>query len=164
LTAEFAELFLKDSPKLIAETREALTRGDAKAPEHAAHSLKGSVSNFAAWPHTPAALKLETLGREVTSAMPKRPFERSKNTSNCSNLDSPISRRRSGDDRLGSEEHSAQASDKPKPELRAATRTWLGAPPWAASPLGPAYLEEESTAFSVAPEALCQWVRAVQAG
>ena len=57
-------LFQMELPVLMTNLREALTAGDAKATERAAHKLKGSVSNFSAQPAFKAALKLEVLGRD----------------------------------------------------------------------------------------------------
>ena len=59
-----AVLFLAELPALMTNLREAITAGDAKATERAAHKLKGSVSNFSAQPAFKAALKLEVLGRD----------------------------------------------------------------------------------------------------
>jgi PAS domain S-box-containing protein len=64
LLAEMVALFLQDCPQLLAAVREALARGDARALRAAAHSLKGTVSNFAAPSATAAALRLERMGRE----------------------------------------------------------------------------------------------------
>ncbi len=68
LLAEMAGLFLRDCPKLMSEIRRALDRHDAKGLERAAHTLKGSVSNFAARAAFEAARHLETLGREADLA------------------------------------------------------------------------------------------------
>jgi ribonuclease Y len=54
-------LFLADAPKLMTQIRLALGRGDARALQAAAHTLKGSVSNFAAPAATAAALRLQRL-------------------------------------------------------------------------------------------------------
>jgi CheY-like chemotaxis protein len=58
LLAEMVALFLQDCPQLLAALREALARGDARALKRAAHTLKGTVSNFAAPAATAAALRL----------------------------------------------------------------------------------------------------------
>ena len=60
---ELAGLFVEDCPKLLIEIRSAITSGDALGLEHAAHTLKGSVSNFGAEPAREAAYRLEMLGR-----------------------------------------------------------------------------------------------------
>ncbi len=61
---EIAAVFLEDSPKLIVKIRIALNQGDSHALDHAAHSLKGSVANFASPVAYEAASRLETMGRE----------------------------------------------------------------------------------------------------
>jgi len=60
---EVAAVFLEELPESLRSLREAVTAGDARAIERAAHKLKGSVGNFAAHPAFEAALKLEILGR-----------------------------------------------------------------------------------------------------
>jgi HPt (histidine-containing phosphotransfer) domain-containing protein len=60
---EIADLFLEDCPKLLADIHSAVSTGDAGALEHAAHTLKGSVSNFGAEAARQAAFRLENLGR-----------------------------------------------------------------------------------------------------
>jgi CheY-like chemotaxis protein len=63
LLAELAQLFLKDSSGRLAEIRNSLERGDAAGLERAAHSLKGSVSNFGARRAFDAAAELEKTAR-----------------------------------------------------------------------------------------------------
>jgi HPt (histidine-containing phosphotransfer) domain-containing protein len=63
LLKEIAVLFLDDYPKSMSDLRAAIECGDAKRVERAAHSLKGSVSNFGARSAVDAALHLETMGR-----------------------------------------------------------------------------------------------------
>jgi two-component system sensor histidine kinase/response regulator len=63
LMREMAELFLADAPRMLEAVRGALATGDAPALSHAAHALKGSVSNFATAEAAEAALKLERLAR-----------------------------------------------------------------------------------------------------
>jgi CheY-like chemotaxis protein/HPt (histidine-containing phosphotransfer) domain-containing protein len=63
--AELVDLFLDSSPKLLSDIRETVSRGDPEALARAAHTLKGSVGNFA--PNGgafKAALRLEMIGRE----------------------------------------------------------------------------------------------------
>lgn len=60
---ELAGLFLEDCPRLLAEIRTAVTGGDARTLEYAAHTLKGSVANFGAEAAREAAFRLEALGR-----------------------------------------------------------------------------------------------------
>jgi len=63
LLREIARLFLDDYPKLMSELREAVESGDARRIERSAHSIKGSVANFAADPVCEAAFALEQIGR-----------------------------------------------------------------------------------------------------
>ena len=64
LLKELVVLFLKGLPEMLTNLREAVTAGNAKVIERAAHKLKGSVGNFAAQPTFEAALRLEVLGRD----------------------------------------------------------------------------------------------------
>jgi two-component system, sensor histidine kinase and response regulator len=63
LLREIIALFLEDCPRLLSEIRDAFQQGDGERLEKSAHTLKGSVSNFAAEAAVQAALKLETIGR-----------------------------------------------------------------------------------------------------
>ena len=63
LLREIAALFLQEYPELLETMRNALAAGDAKALERAAHSLKGSASNFGAYACVEAALDLERMAR-----------------------------------------------------------------------------------------------------
>ena len=64
LLREMAALLLKELPMLMTNLREAVTAGDAKAIERAAHKLKGCVGNLSAHPAFESALRLEVLGRD----------------------------------------------------------------------------------------------------
>ena len=64
LLKEIIEIFLDDFPNQMKQIREGILAGDAEAVEHAAHSLKGSVANFAAKRAYDAAYRLEVLGRD----------------------------------------------------------------------------------------------------
>ena len=64
LLREIGGLFLEDAPRLLADIRNAISRADAKALEHSAHTLKGSVGNFGARLAFDAALALEQMGRQ----------------------------------------------------------------------------------------------------
>jgi len=64
LFMEIAELFLDDLTDSIAGIRDGIARNDANAVEQAAHSLKGSVSNFGAKRAFYTAYRMEILGRE----------------------------------------------------------------------------------------------------
>jgi PAS domain S-box-containing protein len=63
LLAEVVTLFRTDSGRLLEEISAALQRGDARAVERAAHTLKGSVRFFGAAAAAEAALGLERMGR-----------------------------------------------------------------------------------------------------
>ncbi len=63
LLRELAGVFREESPRLMAEIREALGRGDARKVEYAAHTLKGSASFFGARDVVEAAFALERMGR-----------------------------------------------------------------------------------------------------
>jgi HPt (histidine-containing phosphotransfer) domain-containing protein len=63
LLRELAEIFLLESPRLMGEIRAAIAEGDPRKLKSAAHSLKGSVDNFAAKGAFEQALRLEMLGR-----------------------------------------------------------------------------------------------------
>jgi PAS domain S-box-containing protein len=62
LLAELASLFVNDCRKMRSAVREALEHHDPEALARAAHSIKGSVGNFAASKAFDAALKLELVG------------------------------------------------------------------------------------------------------
>jgi len=64
LFCEIARLFLDDCPKRLSVMRDALSCGDCRTLERVAHSLKGSVSNFAAADAMQAARELEDLARD----------------------------------------------------------------------------------------------------
>lgn len=63
LLREVASLFLDEYPMLMQEIRTAATARDAEALQRAAHSMKGSVSNFGADGVYQAAFVLEKKGR-----------------------------------------------------------------------------------------------------
>jgi PAS domain S-box-containing protein len=64
LLRELVRLFLADCPQRLAEIKEAVRRGDSEALRIKAHTLKGSVGNFAAKHAFAAAQRLEIMGRE----------------------------------------------------------------------------------------------------
>src|SRR5262249_55274563 len=64
LLVEMAELFLDESPRLLTTLRDAVAHGNAQTAAYAAHTLKGSVANFAATPAFAAAQKLERMARQ----------------------------------------------------------------------------------------------------
>jgi two-component system, sensor histidine kinase and response regulator len=63
LLCELVSVFLEDSPKQIAQIQEAIRRGDSKELARAAHTLKGSIGNFAAKRAFAAAQRLEATSR-----------------------------------------------------------------------------------------------------
>lgn len=63
LLCEVAQLFLAECPELVLQVRAAVADRSAEALQQAAHSLKGSVSNFGADAASDAALALELMGR-----------------------------------------------------------------------------------------------------
>lgn len=63
LLREVAGLFLDEYPMLMDEIRTAAASGDAELLQRAAHSMKGSVSNFGADGVYQAAFALEQMGR-----------------------------------------------------------------------------------------------------
>jgi len=63
LLKEVVELFLDDYPSTFEKIKGAVASRDATALEHAAHSLKGSVSTFGAIRAFDAAFALEKQGR-----------------------------------------------------------------------------------------------------
>jgi PAS domain S-box-containing protein len=70
LLRELVQLFLDDCPRLLADIHEAIAGADAAKLQLAAHTLKGSVSNFAAPATHAAAQRLESLAeqRNLTDA------------------------------------------------------------------------------------------------
>ena len=71
---EIAQLFIEDTPDTMAQIRQAIDDRDAGALEKAAHSLKGSVSNFGAEEAVQAALQLEMMGRGGNLADVEAPY------------------------------------------------------------------------------------------
>ena len=63
LFAELADLFVADSPQLLHDIWEAVSRGDHEGLERAAHTLKGSVAAFAAERARQLTSSLESMGR-----------------------------------------------------------------------------------------------------
>lgn len=63
LFKEIVGIFVEDSEKLLSEIENAISRGDEKALERSAHTLKGSAGNFGAKTAVETALKLELMGR-----------------------------------------------------------------------------------------------------
>ncbi|WP_437674036.1 response regulator [Sorangium sp. So ce131] len=63
LLRELAEVFLEECPRWMAEIDEAVTAGDARKLQRAAHSLKGGVDSFGARSAFDAAFTLEKMAR-----------------------------------------------------------------------------------------------------
>ena len=64
LLAELVDLFIEDYPKLLSQIEQAMADKNAESLASRAHTLKGSVGNFAAQSAFDAALRLEKLARE----------------------------------------------------------------------------------------------------
>lgn len=60
---ELIELFLQDIPQRIEELEQSLAKGDAALLTRAAHTIKGSCSNFGAAGLAEVALKMEHQGK-----------------------------------------------------------------------------------------------------
>jgi HPt (histidine-containing phosphotransfer) domain-containing protein len=63
LLRELVEMFETDGPEVLERIRAAVAAGNAKDLHVAAHTLKGTASNFCAAEATAAAQRLETLGK-----------------------------------------------------------------------------------------------------
>lgn len=63
LLREVVGLFLNDCPARLSHVRDAVNQRDSATLARAAHSLKGSVANFAADLAVAAAQRLEVMGR-----------------------------------------------------------------------------------------------------
>jgi two-component system sensor histidine kinase/response regulator len=64
LLEEIVQLFLEDSPRLIAAMRDSLANADAAGLRVAAHAMKGSLSNSGPLPAGTLAIELEVMGRD----------------------------------------------------------------------------------------------------
>jgi PAS domain S-box-containing protein len=64
LLMDLIDLFIAESPKMMKAVAAAIQKRDARGLERAAHTLKGSVSNFGSKDVYEAALVLEKMGRE----------------------------------------------------------------------------------------------------
>ena len=64
LLAEVAGLFVEECPRFMARIAGAMGERDAHELERAAHALKGSASNFGAYPVVEIASRLEMMGKE----------------------------------------------------------------------------------------------------
>ena len=75
LLGELVDLFLDTGGQMLSQVEQSVSRGNAEAIERAAHTIKGTVGNFAADRAFEAALKLETMGREGTLKDAERAFK-----------------------------------------------------------------------------------------
>jgi len=66
LLSDIVQDFLANSPRMLSAVIEAVESGDAEGLARAAHSLKGTVDNFAAKPAFDTALNLEMMGQHKT--------------------------------------------------------------------------------------------------
>jgi CheY-like chemotaxis protein len=64
LFQEIGKMFLEELPGYMAQIRESIAAGDARALRRAAHGLKGAVGNFRAHRAYEAAYHLENLGKD----------------------------------------------------------------------------------------------------
>jgi two-component system sensor histidine kinase/response regulator len=76
LLRELVDLFLDDTPRLLAEARDAIAVGDSVRLQRAAHTIKGSVGNFGAEAVVNAAWHLESLARTTSLAEAPAGLER----------------------------------------------------------------------------------------
>src|SRR4051812_21605853 len=65
---ELIEIYLQDTPQRIAEMEDALSKKDLPAFTRAAHTIKGSSSNFGAGKLTKLAHELEMQGKSENVA------------------------------------------------------------------------------------------------
>lgn len=86
LARKLVEIFIGQSPRLLAEINDAIERGDTDALRRSAHALKGTISNFPSGPARGAAARMEMIGfdGDITAArevypMLEREVERLKN-------------------------------------------------------------------------------------
>ena len=67
LLDEVAAVFVADCPRMLANLHDACTSRDLAALRHAAHALKGAVSNFTDGPARESAIITEQLARSGDS-------------------------------------------------------------------------------------------------
>lgn len=65
LLRELVEIFLAESPGLLAQVRSGVEGKNAESVERAAHTLKGAMLNFGAHRACEVARQLETRGRDA---------------------------------------------------------------------------------------------------
>lgn len=71
LLIELIELFLELGPGMFREVKESVEQGSPDGLQKSAHTLKGSVGNFAADDAFEVSLQLETMGRNNDMANAK---------------------------------------------------------------------------------------------
>ncbi len=64
LFMELADIFFKDSEKLLERISDAIKGGNPEQLKKAAHTLKGAVSNFSSIGAYKSAMALENMGKE----------------------------------------------------------------------------------------------------
>jgi CheY-like chemotaxis protein/HPt (histidine-containing phosphotransfer) domain-containing protein len=74
LLREIVEMFREDCPRMLADIRDAITRGDAARLHRTAHTFKGCASNFAAQSVAETARQLEEMGRQQNLAEAARTY------------------------------------------------------------------------------------------
>ena len=79
LLKEMIDIFLEECPRMLADIERAITASNSHALHHAAHTLKGSVSNFGAPRATTASFALEKMGRQQELAQAAAAFTTLKN-------------------------------------------------------------------------------------
>ena len=62
--AELVDIFHAESPRLLANLRQSVAKGDAQGVQEAAHAIKGTVGNFGGHAASEAARVLEVMGQE----------------------------------------------------------------------------------------------------
>jgi PAS domain S-box-containing protein len=95
LLAEVIDLYVREWPRLFAELRQALDRGDLGIAAFKAHRLNGLTRNFGG-PAAAAAANLETLANQGEGAAVRRAMDQLKAA--CVQLEREVGERRRGDE------------------------------------------------------------------
>ena len=66
LYRQLVEIFLAECPRLMVTIRSAITRGNARGVQLAAHSLRGTAGHFQALAACELSARLESMGRSGT--------------------------------------------------------------------------------------------------
>ncbi|MEO7190908.1 MAG: Hpt domain-containing protein [Vicinamibacterales bacterium] len=64
LLLELVDIFREDLPRAVQEIEEAVAEGDARRLNRGAHTLRGSLTSFAAASASAITLRLESAGRD----------------------------------------------------------------------------------------------------